>query len=611
MNKKNILNNEHSNDLNQTESNNKRRLIIRISIISVLLLVIISSIIVIFIYSGQDIPHKIIKTSEPRKNNNGSKNVAATVPDEKFINNIEVEEGWRIWKHDILGLEFIYPETWGEPVTSPSNYITDLATINSKYSEDNIYKYAVIVSFENGGPDIEIYNNEYPGEKYPNSQTYYLGAIDNFKDLIKTNNICEYKIEFKNNPTNTGTVYEKYSECQDNIKTAFFEDENYYDWDNIGTRYQYYLKHYGFKKLQNNFFDNLLATFIVGYSGQLNHTIDYKDFFDLELINKGKISPEQYEQDKSDFTKFVNSIKIYKPKFLPAEEFKIFENENPDITIIRKYYYNIESGNLPEAYDMYLSKKVSFDEYKSWYENTIVAKTYDISKLAGNKYQYMVDLHDQNNKPAKYRVTVQVENGKLDTLLSEEITSEFKFFNSISVFTKNRLGYNYIILDKDSKEIVIEKAPDNYSGNLGEALFYVNPAFSPLGNYLTYQAYGWEWSFGNVYDISKNKIVLKLSSMYQYGFSNDEKYFYACGANDMGGDYLANVYLTSNFQEKIDLFEVANKGNAMDVNCQFNKAENKLVTNLSCFYSEVAGVDCNTEKVVEYDFNTGSADIIE
>lgn len=523
-----------------------------------------------------------------------------------------LEDSWEIWRHNILGIEFIYPEKWGEPITKPSNYITDLSTINERYKEynDHIYKYAVTIGFENGGPKIEIYSDDYPGEKYPNAQTYYLGAIDNFQKLITTSNICDYKIEFKKNPTNTGTVYEKYSECNNNVKTTFFETEKFFGWGNIGTIFEYTTKYYGFKKLRNGFFNNLLTAFAVGYSGQLYNKINYNDFFDLEFVNQGKISKEEHEQNKSDFIKFVNSINVYDPEPLPVKEFKIIKNEDPNITTIRKYYYNIASGNLQEAYNMYLQKKVNFDEYKSWYENTVVANPNNFEKLEDGSYHFFVDLEDHNSEPKKYRTIMRVENNKIKTLSSEQITSELISFEDMTAFTKNKQGYNYIILSKDNKEIVIEKASDDYSKNLGEVKKYVRPKFSPKGNYLTYLSYGWEWSDGYVYDISKNEIVLKLSSMHQYGFSEDEKYFYACGASDMVGNYMASIYSTQDFQIDTDIFKILNEGTAMNVKCELNEAENKLTATLSCFWKE-KNVDCETEKIVEYNFNTDSLNILK
>jgi len=528
-----------------------------------------------------------------------------------LIEDSSLKKDWRTWKHDILGVEFIYPEKWGEPITEPTNYITDLSTVNDKYKEsDNHYKNAVIIEFEHKGPVIEIYNNDYLGVKYPNAQTYYLGAIDNFQELTSTANICDYKIEFKNNPTNTGTVYEKYSECNNNVKTTFFETEKHFSWGDAGTKFEYTANHYGFKKLQNNFFNNLLATFTIGHSGQIAEKIDYNNFLNLEFINKGTISSDDHNLNKDDFTKFINSIKSYKPKPLPLNEFKIIKNEDPNITTIRKYYHNIASGNLQEAYDMYIKKKVSYDEYESWYKNTAMASPSSFQKLGDNKYQFIVDLEDHNTKPTNYRIVMQVKNKKLETLSSEEITSEDVIYENMNAFTKNRLGYNYVILNKNNEEVVIEKASDNYGQNLEEVKTYDKLKFSPNGNYLTYLSSGWEWSHGYVYKINKEEIVLKLPSMYQYGFSNNEKYFYACGGDDMTGNHKANIYSTQDFQLNTDIFEFLDTGTARNIDCEFNDIENKLTITLSCFW-EKNDADCKTEKIVEYDFTAEALTIVQ
>lgn len=521
-----------------------------------------------------------------------------------------ITEEWDTWTHDILGLEFTYPKKWGDPITGPSSIITDLSAIdidNGSKNNYDFYKYAITIQFMHGGPEIDIYNNEYSGAENLTRQFYYPGVVNNFKELVKTNNICEYKIELKNNPDNTGAFHEKYTECNKEVKIVFFETEKFSD----EKKYNYSVYNYGFKKLQNNFFDNLLATYAVKASEPLNEKIEYKIFFNQELERRNgmiKLTKEDYEQDKNDFIKFVNSIKSFEPKQPPTEKFKIIKNEVPDITTIRKYYYNIAQGNLPEAYDMYLQKRISYDDFYGWYKNTIMADPHDFKRLSAGKYELLVDFQEHNSAPQKYRVIISVDKDKIQTLLSQEIMGEEASFGDKKVFTKKRIGYKYFIFSENGKETVLEKVYDN-AEKLGEAEYYVNPEFSPRGNFLTYMVYAGTMIFSKVYDIDKNKIVLSKEYTRNYGFTNDEKYFYFCGLDNLGKNASVSIYPADNFQVKNYISEIGDLGFARGLDCKYNRDTNKLEAKFSCFYSEAGGSTCETKKNVEYDFNLDSFNI--
>ncbi|MDO8668333.1 MAG: hypothetical protein Q7K35_04565 [bacterium] len=540
--------------------------------------------------------------------NQGNNKPAATENKKEAVKTITEE--WATWRQDILGLEFTYPEKWGDPITGSSSIITDLSAIdidNGSKNNYDFYKYAITIQFMHGGPEIDIYNNEYSGAENLTRQFYYPGAVNNFKELVKTDNICDYKIELKNNPDNIGAFQEKYSECSKGVKTAFFETEKFSD----EKKYNYSVYSYGFKKLQNNFFNNLLATYAVKASESLNEKIEYKDFFNQELERRNgmiKLTEEDYEQDKNDFIKFVNSIKSFEPKQPPTKEFKIIKNEAPDITTIRKYYYNIAQGNLPAAYDMYLQKRVSYDDFYGWYKNTIMADPHDFKGLSAGKYELLVDFQEHNSGPQKYRVIISVDNDKIQTLLSQEIMGEEASFGDKKVFTKKRLGYKYFIFSENGKEIVIEKAEDN-TEKVGGTIYFTNIEFSPRGSFLTYMVYAGMLIFSQVYDIDKNQIVLKKEYMHNYGFSNDEKYYYSCGTDKISNNASVSIYTTDNFQVKNYISEIENMGFARGLSCKYNQYTNKLEAKFSCFYSENGGETCKTEKNVEYDFNSDSFNI--
>ncbi len=112
-------------------------------------------------------------------------------------------------------------------------------------------------------------------------------------------------------------------------------------------------------------------------------------------------------------------------------------------------------------------------------------------------------------------------------------------------------GRTAVLLAQDGKEIVVEESRHDPENPVGGFLFR-NLAFSPRGRFLVYEAWGWEWSGGRVYDTQAQKNVLEFAPPSYYGFTPDEQFFYACGISHLGGEFIAAVYASPDFSVRFD-----------------------------------------------------------
>ncbi len=78
--------------------------------------------------------------------------------------------------------------------------------------------------------------------------------------------------------------------------------------------------------------------------------------------------------------------------------------------------------------------------------------------------------------------------------------------------------------------------------------------FSPKGGYLLAKTSGWEWSGNEIYDaknwreISGEDINNAISGYGEFGFTNDEKYFYACTVDGLASWYGGYVFSVPDFK---------------------------------------------------------------
>ena len=174
---------------------------------------------------------------------------------------IDVPSGWKLHKNDVLGIQFIYPEYWGQPKTEPVENITNLNSVTKDYAdEENDYYDSVYIRFSPEEsddtwhvPTIKFFGDKYRGEYYGNTNAHEFGYINNIQELKKTGDICSYKVDFNTEYQNT--LSESFTTCKNNVKETLIKEKEVFD---DGALYSYDLDRYSFFKLHNGFFDNVL-----------------------------------------------------------------------------------------------------------------------------------------------------------------------------------------------------------------------------------------------------------------------------------------------------------------------------------------------------------------
>jgi len=517
---------------------------------------------------------------------------------------------WKIYKHDVIGIEFRYPAEWGEPYTEPTRCITKLSNVVDKYTGDNLYNNSIFILFtDNDRLKIHIFNDKYEGEKYPNVYAYNYGYIDNIPKLKITENICDYEIDFDHRPSWSNTLEEIYTECNNHVKTSLIKDLQFFDWLNK-TLYVYSLKHFAFKKLKNDFFNNAIISYYVGGTGQIETS--YLVFDDFFKIAKPDMDKSAYEKQRNEFVNFINSIKVFVPPQPPLANFEIIEGEDYNITTIRKYYFLLTANRLSEAYEMRSDKDViSYEQFQDWYKNIHYAKPYDFKKMENNNYEFYIEYQDHNEPKKKFRVITTVNGDKLKPLSVVEILTEKVSFGEYSAYAIRKNNKNYMILAKNEVETIIDEG--NADVELGNVKFFNTPQFSPKGNYLIYTIIGWEWSNKIVYDIEKKEKVLEIAGAYGgFDFTPDEKFFYVCSGSDAFGysDILGKVYTIPEFNLDYDLSENQKDFcfNSIDCNitCRYDEANESIVFELNWSCAEGT---CN--KTIRYFLKDKNIEIID
>jgi hypothetical protein len=529
------------------------------------------------------------KISDSRKENPMSTNDS----DDDY--EMACQNGWNKYTHNVLGISFCYPEKWGEPETSPSQNITNLDGIVDKYGEDNVFYHSIYIEFPSAvGLNLKIFDEQYPGEHYPNSRTHHLGYMDNIPTLKSTRNICDYKIDFNKKWEEESTMNEIYNNCSAGVKEYIMENREFFNFNNIGQKYSYNLRLAGYKRLKNGFFDNLLITHSLGFTGQMDRKITGSD--DFFENTKGNVTKDEYGNVRKDFEVFVNSIRAYQPITLEKEAFRDIPGEDPNITTIRKYYWLISTGNLTEAYSMYSDQKsIKFDKFNEWYGDVYFAKPSDIKKVSTGLYGFSVQYQENNKPQTEYQVVMYVNNGKIKTKSSKEILTKTAVFGQNKAYAMRRGDKNYVILEKNGLETVIDQGVAEYTkeyDNIGDVKFFSNVNFSPNGNYITYKMNGWEWHSGYVYDIKNHKIVFTQDSPNSFLFSDDEEYFVSCAASAFSGTFDGLIFNSNNFKKAV--FDIT-------------KYDEDIVSNFG-----IGDIECKIGRdVVSFDLNNDNWDGVD
>lgn len=507
------------------------------------------------------------------------------------IQNVPV--GWKAYRHEILGIEFIYPESWGKPKTEPRSAITKLDGIADEFDrEENANYDSVTIRFageDNSSlnfdvPSIRIFGNKYRGEHYPNLQAYEYGYVDNIESLKKSGNICDYKINFETEYKSTLTEIK--NSCKDNVKEAIIRDKKFFgEWsDEDGTSEEWYLYSYdvkqlGFVKLQNGFFDNVLAMQVLGDTPQMEDTADQNVIYSklkTGLLNNKIVNEEDLALRRKEFSEFISSIHSFAPEIPVQKAFENISGEDSNITKIRKFYWLISSGDLKNAYGMYANKSgVPFEKFNGWYKNVFFAKPVDFKKTGDKQYEFIVRYQEQNSESTKYRVVMKIEDEKVHTISSVEILTAEVSFGDMKAYAIRRDDKNYVILEKNGKEEIIDQGDAEYIKdekgeyeNLGNVKYFYNIRFSPKGNYLIYMMGGYEWSFSYVYDIAKKENVFNESAPSFFDFSPNEENLLVCTSSGMDSVASGIVYSVSDFKAKFNVLNGIADGSYSSVICK-------------------------------------------
>ena len=494
---------------------------------------------------------------------------------------------WKNYHQDVLGLSISYPPKWGDVTTAPSNSITDLKTVVKDYQGDNGYNNTLTVNFAQAKPKTSIYNQQYPGEKYNNVYAWPLGYIDNFSTLKQTKNICSYKIDFQHQ-SYPDTLKEIYSDCQNGVKIAVIENMQHFNPANFspstmpasGILYTYNLNYYGYKNLQNGSFDFLLTTYTATGTKQQTLQLTAEEFFKQTNI-KASAYP-----NLSDFTTFVQNLKSFTPPIVTTPAFETPAGEDSNITLIRRYYYLLTSGQFSQAYQLLANSAVTQDKFVEESKTKIYqAKPRDFKKIAENKFEFWVDYQEQNKDPRQQRVIATIVNGKIKVDFEDTLTSTLTRFGNMLAYGASRGDKSIVLLKEGDKETIPDSAPNDFDKTL-ETLIFHSANFSPQGNYLLYGARGYEWSYLEIYDIKNKKLALKTGGGDGIFNSTDTLYFF-CNKNDMGGDYNAKVYQAPEFTVKLDLLKkFPELKDYQNVSCTVNSKNNSLQANFTGKYDK-------------------------
>ncbi|MFA6183608.1 MAG: hypothetical protein WC682_00725 [Parcubacteria group bacterium] len=527
------------------------------------------------------------------------------------------KDGWESYNNDVLGIGFCYLDSWGKPTIEPLENLTllDGALIEYSGDEHNAYNNSLFIKFKENEkePDekgnnleLRIFNENYKGEYYPNSEAYEKGYIDNVADLKANKNICDYQVEFTQLWKQQGRMTEFWSQCNKGIKDRIIINEEYFD-KNI---YSYNLESLAYLKLQNNFFDNVLIKKNYLAVSQVEKNIsNFSQIFETKnypstVDNSKIISQEKYAQQRDDFGNFVSSIYSYKPIIPEKKDFQITNGEDNKITLIRKYYWLIENQNLEEAYKMNNRINISLDDFKALYQKTRFVQARDFQKVNDNTYKFFLDYQDHNNSKKIYRLTLRIINeDKLEIITTEEIVSEMVKSGDFTAYSKKQNGKSFLILGRYGIETVIDQGEADYRedySNLENVKFFRDIKFSDNGNYLIYTMSGWEWSIIYIYDINNDKEALSFDSG-TYGFSADEKSFFVCTNAGMVTNPGGIIYNTPDFKKQFELFG-SDKNLATEVRCNYDKDKNELTFIYDKDCSDFDDKNCKKNEVV-YSFN--------
>jgi hypothetical protein len=552
-----------------------------------------------------------------QKKQSGSKTTnTSSIPVEqpKLINNLydpeigidtNIPKTWKEYQNNALGISFKYPPEWGDVQIIPYQNLTHLKEIKDQLNKDYPQGDQVLnINFSSSTTfvSLDFIYDEYLGNKYPNSEIDDLGYIDNFSQLQKSGNICDYHFSFGPSKDFSGSLSEIYNTCVDGIKTVVTAD-------NIlaSQNYTFKSEQFFFKKLNNGYFDNLLVRYHIESDQSLNNIAD-----------QDKLFPQNKLEDMSLFKKFVSTIKSFTPTAINTITPSTNSNDSQNVKIIKQYYSLLANQKLTEAFAMHQNPKFSFQDFTGWYNQVFGANIYNIKQVSSNTYRFDVDLSEKNQPISKYRITTEVNNNKINNLSSEQILSDEVKFGDYLAYSRLKSNKNEMVLIKNGEEKIIDDGDNDWENKIGTTTYFSNPSFSPSGKYLIYDASGWEWGSPILYDIAKQQQISIDLSYADIFFSQDEKYLLSCTSAGIGSGVSAIIYSAPDFSVKKDFksvienltFESVVKNNnsdtdfssfPVDARCSYSPEKSEYII--------VISNSDNQQKTIKYNLNTNQVTI--
>lgn len=484
---------------------------------------------------------------------------------------------WLTYRHDVLGLEFKYPAAWGEPKTEPREQITDLGRLDEDYSSPSLAGIVRLSFAEKLAPDVILFSDKYRGA-YGLGDHYQRIVTQELSNLRSSGAICEFDVSTRWNNYRDGydTVYQ---ECGSSDQTYLVRTRQQ---NTDGANYRYRLGMASYDRLENGYYDHLLANFVLRASERkVSDALLFVDILGDSAPyerdpNEGSLTQEELASHKKDFAVFMASIKAFVPPEPTKEEFVPVAGENFEIARIRQYYQHIENGDLLAASDMRGGSGFTFPLFEELYQDAHLAQPRDFVALGGGRYDFYVDYQDHNSSPQEYHVVMNVHDGKLGTELTEEILLREPFGDMLAI-TKRRSEKTYLILERGEEEIVVAegRSKEIKGKEFGvQNVKFWNLEFSPTGRYLLFTEVGWEWGINRVYDIKEGQEVLKLGFV-RPKFTSDERYAFECSSAGMVGA-TGTVHSLPDGEKVFDIFERAEGKQVYEVKCELSDDESEV-----------------------------------
>jgi len=247
------------------------------------------------------------------------------------------------------------------------------------------------------------------------------------------------------------------------------------------------------------------------------------------VAEKQEIAKSSDDDAKTVETTESSEVKTVETDKSVAETSEAVVEQTTDEDLIKSYYNKLASQDLEGAYKMkYDTKKVTFAQFKSWYQNVLFADVTDVVQKGEGSYQFTVYLREKNTVEEKYLVTMEVKDGLLNTISTEKTwdnyTPEFytEVTNGIRKLHIKKGGTDKVLMTIDENQQVGGYVFDSYK--IFENNKYL--AYTILGN-------GWGYRAVHIYDIDNGREVNLINGPGDYGFTSDGESFYQCSGMGM------------------------------------------------------------------------------